>query len=112
MAPPTVGGAWQGTTLKTAVLIHVTVSPAEGVALLPFVDERRLRAALADVYPNLTSEEGEQLDWEEPSIPNMQFQSPPSLLSVLSALSYVLCFSEEEQSGQRCSLCGKDSPAL
>lgn len=31
----------------------------EGVALLPFVDERRLRAALADVYPDLTPEEGE-----------------------------------------------------
>ncbi|KAL7984642.1 hypothetical protein Chor_003212 [Crotalus horridus] len=29
----------------------------QGVALLPFVDERRLRAALAQVYPNLTSEE-------------------------------------------------------
>ncbi|KAL2081850.1 hypothetical protein ACEWY4_021668 [Coilia grayii] len=29
----------------------------QGVALLPFVDERRLRAALADVYPNLTPEE-------------------------------------------------------
>lgn len=28
-----------------------------GVALLPFVDERRLRAALAEVYPDLTSEE-------------------------------------------------------
>ncbi|KAG1926831.1 5'-3' exoribonuclease [Pimephales promelas] len=31
----------------------------QGVALLPFVDERRLRAALAQVYPELTSEEGE-----------------------------------------------------
>uniref|UniRef100_A0A667Y090 5'-3' exoribonuclease n=1 Tax=Myripristis murdjan TaxID=586833 RepID=A0A667Y090_9TELE len=30
----------------------------QGVALLPFVDERRLRAALDDVYPDLTSEEG------------------------------------------------------
>ncbi|KAG1926829.1 5'-3' exoribonuclease [Pimephales promelas] len=29
----------------------------QGVALLPFVDERRLRAALAQVYPELTSEE-------------------------------------------------------
>ncbi|KAK2883845.1 hypothetical protein QQF64_016363 [Cirrhinus molitorella] len=29
----------------------------QGVALLPFVDERRLRAALADVYPDLSSEE-------------------------------------------------------
>ncbi|KAK7906649.1 hypothetical protein WMY93_015261 [Mugilogobius chulae] len=29
----------------------------QGVALLPFVDERRLRAALADVYPDLTQEE-------------------------------------------------------
>ncbi|XP_070843440.1 5'-3' exoribonuclease 2 isoform X2 [Chaetodon trifascialis] len=29
----------------------------QGVALLPFVDERRLRAALADVYPDLTTEE-------------------------------------------------------
>ncbi|XP_076127840.1 5'-3' exoribonuclease 2 [Alosa pseudoharengus] len=29
----------------------------QGVALLPFVDERRLRAALAEVYPNLTAEE-------------------------------------------------------
>ncbi|XP_070603108.1 5'-3' exoribonuclease 2 [Erythrolamprus reginae] len=29
----------------------------QGVALLPFVDERRLRAALTQVYPNLTSEE-------------------------------------------------------
>ena len=31
------------------------VSP--GVALLPFVDERRLRAALEEVYPDLTPEE-------------------------------------------------------
>lgn len=30
----------------------------KGVALLPFVDECRLRAALDDVYPNLTPEEG------------------------------------------------------
>ncbi|CAL8314988.1 unnamed protein product [Merluccius merluccius] len=29
----------------------------QGVALLPFVDERRLRAALADVYPDLSQEE-------------------------------------------------------
>ncbi|XP_036438052.1 5'-3' exoribonuclease 2 [Colossoma macropomum] len=29
----------------------------QGVALLPFVDERRLRAALAKVYPDLTAEE-------------------------------------------------------
>ncbi|KAG2467907.1 XRN2 exoribonuclease, partial [Polypterus senegalus] len=29
----------------------------QGVALLPFVDERRLRAALEDVYPDLTSDE-------------------------------------------------------
>ncbi|KAM4521598.1 5'-3' exoribonuclease 2 isoform 2-T2 [Odontesthes bonariensis] len=29
----------------------------QGVALLPFVDERRLRATLADVYPDLTPEE-------------------------------------------------------
>ncbi|KAF3703204.1 5'-3' exoribonuclease 2 [Channa argus] len=29
----------------------------QGVALLPFVDERRLKAALSDVYPNLTPEE-------------------------------------------------------
>ncbi|XP_073709170.1 5'-3' exoribonuclease 2 [Garra rufa] len=29
----------------------------QGVALLPFVDERRLRAALTDVYPDLSSEE-------------------------------------------------------
>ena len=33
----------------------------EGVALLPFVDERRLRAALADVYPDLTPEEGKKI---------------------------------------------------
>ncbi|XP_058393504.1 5'-3' exoribonuclease 2-like, partial [Diceros bicornis minor] len=29
----------------------------QGVALLPFVDERRLRAALEEVYPDLTPEE-------------------------------------------------------
>ncbi|XP_013873415.1 5'-3' exoribonuclease 2 [Austrofundulus limnaeus] len=29
----------------------------QGVALLPFVDERRLRAALTDVYPDLTPDE-------------------------------------------------------
>lgn len=29
----------------------------QGVALLPFVDERRLRATLAEVYPDLTAEE-------------------------------------------------------
>lgn len=27
--------------------------------MLPFVDERRLRAALSDVYPDLSPEEGE-----------------------------------------------------
>ena len=32
--------------------------PVAGVALLPFVDERRLRAALGDVYPDLSTEEG------------------------------------------------------
>ena len=29
----------------------------QGVALLPFVDEQRLHAALAEVYPNLTQDE-------------------------------------------------------
>ncbi len=29
----------------------------QGVALLPFVDEKRLRAALIDVYPDLTEDE-------------------------------------------------------
>ncbi|KAK6297260.1 hypothetical protein J4Q44_G00318430 [Coregonus suidteri] len=32
----------------------------QGVALLPFVDERRLRAALAEVYPNLSTEENQR----------------------------------------------------
>lgn len=32
-----------------------------GVALLPFVDERRLRAALEEVYPDLTPEESKLL---------------------------------------------------
>ena len=31
-----------------------------GVALLPFVDERRLHAALRDVYPNLNADENER----------------------------------------------------
>lgn len=35
----------------------MTVCVCVGVALLPFVDERRLRAALAEVYPNLSPEE-------------------------------------------------------
>lgn len=77
----------------------MTVSLPEGVALLPFVDERRLRAALADVYPDLTAEEGKQLDWEEPSIPSLLLVPSSSPPSVLSALSYVFGFSEEEQSG-------------
>lgn len=52
-------------------LLFDCLFPPEGVALLPFVDERRLRAALADVYPDLTPEEGEQialalLTWKEP----------------------------------------------
>lgn len=34
-----------------------SVLAALGVALLPFVDERRLRAALEEVYPDLTPEE-------------------------------------------------------
>lgn len=38
---------------------HWLAYPFEGVALLPFVDERRLRAALEEVYPDLTPEEGE-----------------------------------------------------
>lgn len=33
-----------------------------GVALLPFVDERRLRAALEEVYPDLTPEESKNCD--------------------------------------------------
>lgn len=33
-----------------------------GVALLPFVDERRLRAALEEVYPDLTPEESKNYD--------------------------------------------------
>lgn len=32
-----------------------------GVALLPFVDERRLRAALEEVYPDLTPEESKAM---------------------------------------------------
>jgi len=32
----------------------------QGVALLPFVDEDRLRRALAEVYPNLSKAEGER----------------------------------------------------
>lgn len=31
----------------------------QGVALLPFVDEKRLHAALEQVYPDLTNEESE-----------------------------------------------------
>lgn len=40
-----------------------------GVALLPFVDERRLRAALEEVYPDLTPEESKTC---KPSV-NHQF---------------------------------------
>ena len=44
------------------VSLYVGLSPSggpvAGVALLPFVDERRLRAALGDVYPDLSTEEG------------------------------------------------------
>lgn len=36
-----------------------TVFVDAGVALLPFVDERRLRSALEAVYPDLTAEESE-----------------------------------------------------
>ena len=32
-----------------------------GVALLPFVDEKRLKKALAEVYPDLTEDEGKQM---------------------------------------------------
>lgn len=75
----------------------MTVSPPEGVALLPFVDERRLRAALADVYPDLTAEEGEQLDWEWPSIPTLL---PVSVLSS----SNVLPVSVQSSQCPHCSL--------
>lgn len=51
------------------------------MALLPFVDERRLRAALADVYPDLTAEEGEQVDLLAGSFQSSQCE--PSLLAVL-----------------------------
>lgn len=44
-------------TVSALVLYHGATFI--GVALLPFVDERRLRAALADVYPDLTPEESE-----------------------------------------------------
>lgn len=42
------------------VKFHYVCSYFEGVALLPFVDEARLRASLAEVYSDLTPEEGEQ----------------------------------------------------
>lgn len=47
--------------ILTSVALYVFFFAFEGVALLPFVDERRLRAALADVYPDLTPEEGEKI---------------------------------------------------
>lgn len=68
------------------------MSSSEGVALLPFVDERRLRAALADVYPNLTAEEGEQVDWEEPSVPYFSLSCPCVLTRNFQCpLSYSQC---------------------
>lgn len=49
------------------------VSP--GVALLPFVDERRLRAALEEVYPDLTPEESKShiATWSMLSLCNIDF---------------------------------------
>lgn len=49
--------------LKLCDLPKSVLFNLKGVALLPFVDERRLRAALADVYPDLTPEEGEQTNF-------------------------------------------------
>lgn len=48
--------------LKLFIYLNHAVDDAlviKGVALLPFVDERRLRAALEKVYPDLTPDEGE-----------------------------------------------------
>lgn len=45
--------------LTSDLWCFVSLLPPKGVALLPFVDERRLRAALAEVYPDLTPDEGE-----------------------------------------------------
>lgn len=49
------------------------VSP--GVALLPFVDERRLRAALEEVYPDLTPEESKNYTspWSPLNLCNIEF---------------------------------------
>lgn len=46
-----------------------------GVALLPFVDERRLRAALEEVYPDLTPEESKNYTstWSTLSLCNVDF---------------------------------------
>ena len=40
-----------------------------GVALLPFVDEGRLKKALAEVYPDLTEDEGKQMSLPDPLLP-------------------------------------------
>lgn len=48
---------------------------SSGVALLPFVDERRLRAALEEVYPDLTPEESKShtATWSMLSLYNRNF---------------------------------------
>lgn len=57
-----------------------------GVALLPFVDERRLRAALEEVYPDLTPEEsknrGVELKNRGVELKNRDFSLPPVKFTV------------------------------
>ena len=42
----------------------------QGVALLPFVEEKRLWEALAPVYDDLTQEEGNQTNLVDPAYTN------------------------------------------
>lgn len=67
---------------------HAFVSP--GVALLPFVDERRLRAALEEVYPDLTPEESKNptSTWSTLSLCNRDFTFPYTIRPFFSFVKF------------------------
>lgn len=70
-----------------SVIVIFALLLATGVALLPFVDERRLRAALAEVYSDLTPDEGKAYTF----IANKQYITE-CLNEVKQKFKIIFCF--------------------